>query len=70
MDIFLFYRIWSLIKRVGHKSDKKMTSSLPYTQFEDENYSDDQLDLPLTPVRLNTIQIFNSTTNFSDSYYS
>ncbi|CAI6365798.1 unnamed protein product [Macrosiphum euphorbiae] len=26
-----------------------MTSSLPYTQFEDENYSDDQLDLPLTP---------------------
>ncbi|XP_022176422.1 growth factor receptor-bound protein 14-like isoform X3 [Myzus persicae] len=39
-------RIWSLIKQVVHRSD--MTSSLPYAQFENENYSDEQLDLPTT----------------------
>ncbi|XP_015363380.1 PREDICTED: uncharacterized protein LOC107161473 [Diuraphis noxia] len=41
-------RIWSLIKQaVHHNSD--MSSSLPYAQFENENYSDDQLDIPKSP---------------------
>ncbi|XP_060854048.1 growth factor receptor-bound protein 14-like isoform X1 [Rhopalosiphum padi] len=52
---WLIRSIWSLIKQVVHNRD--MTSSLPYKQFENDNCSDDQLELHSTSTEINVYHV-------------